>query len=1123
MKLSPLLFSITFLLSIPASSYAELQTDGSAGANVNLSGQMTVPQSLGKTVGNNLFHSFKTFNINTGENATFTGNAALKNVISRVTGGTPSLLDGLLKSSIPNADFYFINPAGVAFGANAQVNVPNGFHVSTANKLTFDNGAVFNVDTNAIGSSFGTASPESFGFLGDQSGDIDIKGSQLTFKEKSLVTLSARDIGVLNATVLNSDGDLQLYATGSEKIDISLTNLPTTFLSGQLLINASTFNDGQGKLIDDPQVDSIAKVLLFADFLDLNLSQINANNFGASDGLVQQKGIGFFAKTININRAIIASNAYSSGNAGTIGIITEDLSIVNNGLIMSDAHGQGNASKIFINSKNILIDRQAGFTTQTGVMSTVKARANGQASNIKIEANNILINGQQKFITGIYSETNTGSIGNAGSIAIESDDLTVVNGGGITSLTASQGNSGAIDIVSKNITVNGNGSETLISSQAIASSSGKAQDISLKSNNLTLLNNGFISSITKSTGNAGTVIVDSKNIKINGQEKNAGILSVSTSRGDSGVISIRSNDLAVLNGGVISNSTLGQGDAGAIIIDSKNITIDGQGEKTIISSDAKANSTGNAGGVIIKSDNLTLLNRGFISSETLGQGNSGAIIIDSKNITIDGKGQLAGMTNEIKENASGQGGFIIVKSNNLSLLDGGVISSNTLGQEDAGDIFIESKNINIDAQGKPIRITSNEQEKLAGITSSAKENSSGQGGLIIVKSDNLSLLDGGLINSSTFGKGNAKGVIVESKNINIDGQGVGTGILSATTSSGDAGKVIVISDNLTVLKHGFISSTTLGEGDAGTVLVESKNIKLDGQGIGTGITSDVEETSKGKASTKTSTVIVNTDNLMILDGARISSFTKGKKNAGKVEVNANNIVINNRQHSPSPTGILSNAEANSEGKAGTVVVNSNHILIQDGGRISSATDSIGDAGKVNIKSQRLVIDGTYDIEGTETGVYSDAYADSHGDAGTVTIKSHEITLLNKGQISSETVAKGAAGSVNIHTENLSLKNKGNISSASLTTESSGKTGNVDIFVNNKLALSNGGKISIENQGSINDGSIVDDSKINIAANDVEMLNSEISSASTGNVAAGDITLNFSGALRMDPSFIKTTA
>ena len=81
------LLSIVIGIALAQSVWAEVVTDGSLGASTRLSGAMTIPQSLGTTKGDNLFHSFNRFNINTGESATFTGDSNLKNVISRVTGG----------------------------------------------------------------------------------------------------------------------------------------------------------------------------------------------------------------------------------------------------------------------------------------------------------------------------------------------------------------------------------------------------------------------------------------------------------------------------------------------------------------------------------------------------------------------------------------------------------------------------------------------------------------------------------------------------------------------------------------------------------------------------------------------------------------------------------------------------------------------------------------------------------------------------------------------------------------------------------------------------------------------------------------------------------------------------
>ena len=51
-----------FIVCVNATAYAEVVTDGTMGAVQNLAGQMQIPQDLGKMAGNNLFHSFQTFN-----------------------------------------------------------------------------------------------------------------------------------------------------------------------------------------------------------------------------------------------------------------------------------------------------------------------------------------------------------------------------------------------------------------------------------------------------------------------------------------------------------------------------------------------------------------------------------------------------------------------------------------------------------------------------------------------------------------------------------------------------------------------------------------------------------------------------------------------------------------------------------------------------------------------------------------------------------------------------------------------------------------------------------------------------------------------------------------------------
>src|SRR5688572_2543946 len=125
---------------------AQIVTDGSLGPGVALAGpDFVIGEALGTRLGSNLFHSFTDFNVQLNQSATFTSNFAglTTNVISRVTGGNVSVINGLLASDIAGADVWLINPNGLVFGANAQLDVPAGFHASTADYLELAGGGTF--------------------------------------------------------------------------------------------------------------------------------------------------------------------------------------------------------------------------------------------------------------------------------------------------------------------------------------------------------------------------------------------------------------------------------------------------------------------------------------------------------------------------------------------------------------------------------------------------------------------------------------------------------------------------------------------------------------------------------------------------------------------------------------------------------------------------------------------------------------------------------------------------------------------------------------------------------------------------------------------------------------------
>src|SRR5499426_2952529 len=140
---------------------------------------------LGEQRNGNLFHSFKFFSIGTGERATFTNEGApnpgaIENVISRVTGGRASQIDGTLHSTIPGAGVWLMNPSGVVFGAGAKVDVPGSFHAGTGDYVALADGARFTANPAQQGV-LTTAPPAAFGFLpGHPAAGIAVNGSALS-------------------------------------------------------------------------------------------------------------------------------------------------------------------------------------------------------------------------------------------------------------------------------------------------------------------------------------------------------------------------------------------------------------------------------------------------------------------------------------------------------------------------------------------------------------------------------------------------------------------------------------------------------------------------------------------------------------------------------------------------------------------------------------------------------------------------------------------------------------------------------------------------------------------------------------------------------------------------------
>jgi large exoprotein involved in heme utilization and adhesion len=184
-------------------------------------------------------------------------------------------------------------------------------------------------------------------------------------------------------------------------------------------------------------------------------------------------------------------------------------------------------------------------------------------------------------------------------------------------------------------------------------------------------------------------------------------------------------------------------------------------------------------------------------------------------------------------------------------------------------------------------------------------------------------------------------------------------------------------------------------------------------------------------------VTINTSQLLVSDGARISAGTAGSGAGGSLLINAAESVelIGTSADGQLPSGL--GAEAYGTGEAGDVAINTSQLLVSDGAAVSASTNGEGTGGSLSIKA-------TESVEVSDALISVAAFEGST--AGNLTITTNSLTL-NQGTITAETATSGAEGGANITLNGLDLLLMGNESLISA----------------NALGTANGGNITIDSK------------------------------------------------------------
>ena len=595
--------------------------------------------------------------------------------------------------------------------------------------------------------------------------------------------------------------------------------------------------------------------------------------------------------------------------------------------------------------------------------------------------------------------------------------------------------------------------------------------------------------------------------------------------GDGGAITftaggdISTGDLFSFSG----SKTGDAGDGGAITLTARDGDIVGISSPTVptvptfASWSASENGTaGNGGNVILKAKGnvtdleiLTLSSdseSGTVEVELTGFGDlsvTNTSAITSKQLTVE-----TDFTGIITLNLrkKGQSGEVCVTSNgNLSFNDS-FIESDTIGSDDAGDVNITSlgsitfnnSSIESDSSSKGdagrISLSADKEITFADSNSglSAEASDAGAAGSITVNTPELTLQQNARISTSTTGAGKAGDITLNTPILNLVSGGK---VLASTSGSGDGGKIIVNAPkevNLGIGVQDFvpiISVETSGAGKAGDIEVTTPTLTLSDTARITAIATETATNPEGGGS-----ISLNASKMDLAGIVGVFAETKGESEAGTLRLQPdNNKPTLDLTLAP---GAKISASTSASGDGGNLIVSAPEAInISGPGELAVETTDTGDAGKIELATQKLTLSDGVKISASTSG----------GAGGTIEVEADTFDARDGAKLITTTSGESNAGSIILNvSDNITLAGDNTELLANTDRDSKGKGGNIiigKIIAPRTVIIRDGARIAVDSEGKGKGGG-----NIEIFSGSLTLDNRGQISAKTFSTDGGNITL-----------------
>ncbi len=251
--------------------------------------------------------------------------------------------------------------------------------------------------------------------------------------------------------------------------------------------------------------------------------------------------------------------------------------------------------------------------------------------------------------------------------------------------------------------------------------------------------------------------------------------------GQGGNVTLEAPTIVVADGAQVSTSVFGDGNGGHITVQGDQVALSGGtpefGASGFFLSVADFLAKGTGGNFTLQADQLLIDNGAIIDGSTFGIGDSGQITIDASTIELTGRAGPFPSRIVSQVEGEGDGGDITIIGDVLDISAGANLSTTVFGQGDGGHINVLVDQINVQNDDPDTALFP------SGIFSSSEQGSAGQGGDINLVTQQLTITDGGGIDSSTASGQKAGNIIIQAQSVDLIGlDDSPTGIFSSVAT-----------------------------------------------------------------------------------------------------------------------------------------------------------------------------------------------------------------------------------------------------------------------------------------------------------------------------------------------------